>query len=445
LIAIIADRKGLRSPAHRTGHHGVVDWNFWVTFLDVDEPSESSGRGMRALLADVDPGAPVPDGDWLDLVAAVAKAGVPALLAQLEHPDPEVRRMVSHALVWLRQDAATIVPALLNRLDHDADPPARLGIVLATAYLTGDVTAELASDDPPRRFAAALGLASHRGDYGPAVLGALVSGLDEGGAAYQDYWGWGWDDALDAAVSAVEDHAARLDLVLRVAELSPLPAGFPAVAGRALSNGFAPGGVPNTGFEAAPALVRRLAGVMSDPATPAPVRENAASVLATQPAGVARPVVDALAEQLDVPVLRDHVGRALALSGDERSLPVLRHMIDRDSLPGDMSTLLAEMRDHAGALIPQMLARLEKAVPLEVVFLENNGTTGRGGIQRVEPLIYAARSWGEPARPLVPQLRRLLIAYEAERARCAGRVVEDYWPLVHPLRLLTTTLAGIEG
>jgi hypothetical protein len=423
----------------------VVDWNFWVTFLDVDEPSESSGRGMRALLAGVAPGAPAPDGDWLDLVAAVAKAGVPALLAELEHPDPEVRRMVSHALLWLRQDAATIVPALLNRLDHEPDPPARLGIVLATAYLTGEVTAELASDDPARRFAAALGLAGHRDDYGPAVLGALASGLDEGGAAFEDYWGQGWDSALDAAVHAVEDHAARLDLVLRMAGLSPLPTGFPAVAGRALNNGFAPGGVPHAGFEAAPTLVLRLAGVMSDPAIPAPVRESAASVLAGQPAGVARPVVDTLAEQLDAPVLRDHVARALALSGDERSLPVLHDMIDREPLPPDMSTLLAEMRGHAGALIPQMLARLENAVPLEVVFLEGNRTTGRGGIQRVEPLIYAARSWGKAARPLVPQLRRLLTAYEAERARCAGRVVEDYWPLVHPLRLLTTTLSRIEG
>jgi hypothetical protein len=422
-----------------------VDWNFWITFLDVDEPAESSGRGMRALLADLNPGAPVPAGDWLGLVATVARAGVPALLARLEHPDPEVRRMVPHALVWLRQDAATIVPALLDRLDHEPDPPARLGIVLAVAYLTGDVTAELASDDPVRRFAAALGLATHRDDYGPAVLDALVSGLDEGGAAFEDYWGWGWDDALGAAVHAVEDPAARLDLVLRIAELSPLPAGFPAVAGGALSNGFAPGGVPHAGFEAAPALVLRLAGVMSDPATPAPVRESAASVLAGQPAGVTRPVVDALADQLDAPALRDHVGRALALSGDSRSLSVLRDVIDRDPLPPDLSTLLAAMRDHARALIPQMQTRLEKAVPLEVIFLEGNHTTGRGGIQHVEPLIYAARSWGEPARPLVPQLRRLLTAYEAERARCAGRVVEDYWPLVHPVGLLTTALASIEG
>jgi HEAT repeat protein len=422
-----------------------VDWNSWITYLDLDEPSESSGRGMRALSADVNPGAPVPADDWLALVAAVAKAGVPALLARLEHPDPEVRRMVSHALVWRRQDAATIVPALLNRLDHEPDPPARVGIVLAIAYLTGDVTAELASDDPARRFAAALGLATHRDDYGPAVLGALVSGLDEGGAAFENYWGEGWDDSLGAAVHAVEDPASRLDLVLRVAELSPLPAGFPAVASGALSNGFAPGGVPHAGFEAAPALVLRLAGVMSDPATPAPVRESAASVLAGQPAGVARPVVDALAEQLDAPALRDHVGRALALSGDKRSLPVLRDMIDRDPLPPDMGALLAEMRDHAQALIPQMLTHLEKASPLTVIFLKDNRTTGRGGIQRVEPLIHAARSWGEPARPLVSHLRRLLTAYEAERARCTGRLVEDYWPLVHPVRLLTTALASIEG
>jgi hypothetical protein len=134
----------------------------------------------------------------------------------------------------------------------------------------------------------------------------------------------------------------------------------------------------------------------------------------------------------------------LALSGDNRSLPVLRDMIHRDPLPPAMSSLLAAMRGHTRALIPPMRARLEAAVPLEVVFLEGNRTTGRGGIHAVEPLIRAARSWGEPARPLAPQLRRLLAAYEAERARCAGRVVADYWPLAHPIRLLTSTLAGIE-
>src|SRR5688572_12415256 len=93
-----------------------------------DEPGEPSGRGMRALVADLGlTGRDV--SEWTRLVPTPMDVGIPALAARLDHADLEVRRMVSHVLEWFWADADEALRVIETRLEAEDDAPARFGLV----------------------------------------------------------------------------------------------------------------------------------------------------------------------------------------------------------------------------------------------------------------------------------------------------------------------------
>jgi hypothetical protein len=432
-------------------------------FDGFDEPAESSGRGMRKLVSDLGLDR-CPDPDWADLVVAAVDAGAARLLTRLEHADPEVRRMVTHALEWCWNDARQIVPVLLDRLVVEPDPSTRVGILLAVAHLIAtlppgagertalerELTANLERAEPVLRFGAALGWVEHLlkpGDPVPAgVMDALAATVETGGPAYEALWGDGWDFALHAAVSALHGRPAdQLSLLLRTSEQPQLPRGFTVQAGTVLSDSFTRDGQRRNGHERVTPLIEVLGRLAANTDEPTPERVEAARHLANLPESAARPAADMLATLLADPVadLREYAAHALARAGDHRCVPALREIIGRDQLPLGIEHLVSGMRAHAAELLPTVARRLAAVPPVEVIFLAGRRTTVRGGLRHYEDgLVSGVASWGRDAISLAPELRRILGLYQAEQARCGDRLPPDYYPLAHAVALLRGTLPG---
>lgn len=267
-----------RSMLHR-------HWEAWDPGV-FHEPDEPSGRGMRALVADLGAG-PRPDMDWADLIEAAVGAGPARLLRRLAHADPELRRMAAHALGWCESSALDDVYA---HLPAEPDPPTRAALALAAACLTARLTADaraaaehrlaglLGAGDPVVRFAAALGwaqflLPADARAPGP-VLAALTGALGEGGGAYEDLWGRGWDRADHAAAGALAPVDA-VSFLLRRSELPGPPADLPdLVVEEVLRAGGA------AAQEDAGRLVTLIGGWAAEPGRTAAFRARAARALA---------------------------------------------------------------------------------------------------------------------------------------------------------------------
>ncbi|MQA86375.1 MAG: hypothetical protein GEV03_17505 [Streptosporangiales bacterium] len=425
-----------------------------IIYGGVDEPAEEIGRRMRHLLSDLGRSAGSDCEWWADVVNAAAEAGTPALLARLNHADPEVRRAVTRVLEWCWDDAEQILPALWTWLSFEPDAPARVGIVLAAARLAAALPRgedRTASErrlygyldrgaDSAACFAAALGLVEHLLPGSPvpaAVLDALAATLDAGGDAYTALWGQGWDMPLDAAIHALRDRPEdQVALLLRAADNLRARKTWVVKAGAVLERS------PDRGRPLVPVLGRLV--LDAEPA----VRELAARKLSYLGGPVILPAMDMLAAALDDPVanVREQSAHALARAGDSRCVAPLREMLSSYPLPRDVEHLVAGMRAHAAELLPTVRRRLAAVPPVAVVFLDDRRTRVEGGLRAGEhDLIAGLGTWGNAAAPVVPELRRLLDLYRAEQARCADRLTPDYYPLVHGVRVVQSTLDSILG
>ncbi|MFI0444885.1 HEAT repeat domain-containing protein [Actinomadura sp. 6N118] len=407
---------------------------FLREFDNFDEPGESSGRGMRGLVAAL--GLAVREHpEWSDLVPAAWNVELTELSARLDHPDLEIRRMVSHVLEWFWTEADEALQVIKARLENEDDAPARFGLIMAAARLGPHASAPAepwfagllgAENDPVVRFAAALGWCEHMRPakaWPPAaVLDALIETIEPGDAALEAYWGGGWDTGLGTVQAALHDRPRDMAYVLlSIAERHPQMT--PAVssrAGQVLIRARQP--------KDAAALVPLLARSLHDPDERA--RADAARALAYVPGEISRPAMDDLAAVLDDPKAGDHALIALAKAGDERAVPALLRLLGEERLPLWISSALEHMGAHADALVPAVLRRLEDVPPITVVFLEGGGVQVRGGLRVYESdMLREVAGWGSAAAPLVPQLRRIHALYLAEQERCAGRISPDFYPL----------------
>lgn len=416
-------------------------WNCWDPGV-FDEPDESSGRGLRGLLADLGV-EPARGGDWFDRTDAAVEAGPDRLLPRLRHADLEIRRMTTHALSWSWADAGMILPALREHLPAENDPPTRAGIVSAAANLTTQLPDEarpaaiawleecLGHPDPVLRFNAALGwcefLLLPEDPLPAVVLSALAGALHDGGPAWEELWGRGWDRASSAAMDALYPRDAdRLVYLARLTEQPVRPPRFNSLLVNTVQNVFSRDG----GLTAEPRLlpvagrlIETIGDLLADPALPARDRIGIATSLAHVRNGVARPAADALVVALDDPDrdVREQAAHALARSGDHRCLPAVRAILARDQLPRDVQHLISGMRVHAADLLPAVAQRLARA-------------PDAGGY--LSPLIAGLASWGRAAAPLEPDLRRLLAIEEAREDPATSRS----W---HPAPQIRTTLTAV--
>ncbi|WP_405844905.1 hypothetical protein OG528_38485 [Streptomyces platensis] len=102
--------------------------------MELDEPGIRSGAALEALNAEL--GA-APDaqgfflaGHWADQLSLAVSAGQPALLGQLSHPDPAVRRILAVVLAYT--DA--LPDDIVALCEHDLDAPVRLGLLALGRY-----------------------------------------------------------------------------------------------------------------------------------------------------------------------------------------------------------------------------------------------------------------------------------------------------------------------
>jgi HEAT repeat protein len=422
----------------------------WASFGGVDEPAEESGRGMRVLLSEL--GGPQPDrqlGEWPEFVKAAADAGTGPLLARIAHPDAEARRVVLQVLAWCWADAREILPVLWARLESEPDAPARVGLVLAAGRLSAvlpdpaeraaaerRLTALLApATDPAARFAAALGLAG-RADDDDRVLTALVETMVTGGADYEKFWGWGWDNAFEAAIDALAGSPLQqAALLVGVKDVIGHWRAWTRSAARVVS--AAPG---LTGD-----LLRALAALLGHES--AEVRRDAIFHLGALPGEVLAAVADELAGALvdSDPQVRRRAVRALARTGDPRCAAPLTALLEDGSAALDREGFEGA-RGHAVVLLPVVRRRLSEIRPIRVEFLGGGHTRAHGGMTQTDyDLVAGLATWGPVARPALPELERLLGLYTEEAERCRGRVPDDYYPLRHGLGALRRAIARIGG
>ncbi|MFB6439558.1 HEAT repeat domain-containing protein [Streptomyces sp. NPDC056411] len=174
--------------------HSVIYRDFDV---ELDEPGSRSGAALEALNAELGTAPDAQDfflaGHWAEQLSLAVSAGLPALLGQLSHPDPAVRRILAVVLAYTDALPDDIVPALRAHSEHDPDAPVRLGLLLALGRYVDtpqvrDYLRHRLAGEPAGAFGAALGLLLPPIlETDDAVIGEAVEALarcaDEAGAA----------------------------------------------------------------------------------------------------------------------------------------------------------------------------------------------------------------------------------------------------------------------
>ncbi|WP_327700715.1 HEAT repeat domain-containing protein [Streptomyces decoyicus] len=155
---------GSRADTVAFDWHSVIYRDFDV---ELDEPGSRSGAALEALNAEL---GTAPDaqgfflaGHWAEQLSLAVSAGLPALLGQLSHPDPVVRRILAVVLAYTDALPDDIVPELRAHSEHDPDAPVRLGLLLALGRYADtpqvrDYLRHRLAGEPAEAFGAALGL-----------------------------------------------------------------------------------------------------------------------------------------------------------------------------------------------------------------------------------------------------------------------------------------------
>ncbi|MEV0968335.1 hypothetical protein [Microtetraspora glauca] len=348
--------------------------------------------------------------DWAERVQAAADAGVPALLARLDHPDPEMRRIVTFVLAYMDGEEE-LAAALRARLDTESDPAAKVGLLVALARHPGEhafLRALTAAAHPAvTRFGAAFGLVLQRkewfgndkdvtsgGDLDDQTIDALTLFVRDEVEEPLCELAWAepeWNSTFHAVSDllrwipdAETRWAARMLDLLRSGECSNEWAG--SCCWKAIK------GVHPQHPLAGP-LGRQVADLLThpDPTLRKAALGNIGAWIRDSDGPAAAGYVDRVAAALSDPNLSAVALDVLVECGDERCVPGLRRML---ALPIDEAAekLLSGAAPFAEALMPAVRARLVK------------------GIDQFElrRLLNAITTWGEPVRAALPELTAMI-------------------------------------
>jgi HEAT repeat len=370
---------------------------------------------------------------WVDAGWGAAwQAAHTRLLPLLNDPDPMVRRAATEALSHDIDPAGDALRALRARWDREADPPARLELILAVGDQVSSRTeaepeagagVELAwlrdltsHPDPAVRLAAAL--AAHRA--APDAPGArlLIDTLGTAGLGDAPGVAEVWPDIAELVASVGEqldgdpDSQARLAVLLLGHTEPDRRRGAAQVAAQLLSYWRPP----------ADRLLPLLADHLTDPDDE--VRAHAAYLTAAigHPARASADRLAALLSDTASTELGEHeIGDialwGLARLGDPRCVPGLVERLTGPRLgfglasvhvdrafdwlePPGIHEVLALVPQHAPELLPALGGRLQTETTLD----------GR------RAFAHAAAGWGAASAPLTPALADLLDSDAAEWA-----------------------------
>ncbi|MEU9499667.1 hypothetical protein [Streptomyces sp. NPDC048196] len=371
--------------------------------VELDEPGSRSGAALEALNAEL---GTAPDaegfflaGEWAEQLSLAVSAGLPALLGQLSHPDPAVRRILAVVLAYTDALPDDIVPELRVHSERDLDAPVRLGLLLALGRYADvpqvrDYLCHRMADEPAEALGAALGLLLPPvAETEDAVIDEAVKALarcgGEAGTALAEL-AWcdpEWSGPAPRGPVATVDHWLYPTPALRARWLTRMLPG--------LWDG-------RLDAATAPVLVEAADRLFSKDREGCVAHASAVAELLDHPDPVVRDAAlntprlrchdgyrDALAKVLCSPVPDPAVfEKALAIltgQGDPRCLPLMRQRIRQGTLPPG---LLRSAKGLTDQVWPHLQERLAVDIPSAEVCLLLTETYGWcGGGQAVPQVI----------------------------------------------------------
>jgi HEAT repeat protein len=367
------------------------------------EPGAMSAAAIDVLADELDTRRTTRDGpwrwgdEWADRVAAVADAGLPALLERLDHPSPGVRRALAFVLSYV--ESPELPGALRAHIEVEPDTATMIGLLVALGrypderpYLrerTGTAyTAEM-------RFGAAFGLLMRPcppyGD-GPAAgpqldddaIEALTLCVSENVESRLQDLPW-MDPEWDSVVSVVGDRLRHRPEALarwRTRMLTMISTGeCPGLWSAVCCQHAAELGDDHP--ELAAPLGPLIGDLLRHPRTA--VRRGALQSV-DHWLGTADDAVplDRVAAALDTPGLSDLALGVLVRHGDPRCVPPLREML-AGPLDHTTQNLLRGAAPFADALMPDLRARLSTDPAPHDALLLLEGISSWPGLHAVLP------------------------------------------------------------
>ncbi|MEW1910948.1 HEAT repeat domain-containing protein [Kitasatospora sp. NPDC085895] len=159
-VAVAAWRRGVEDLRAKGAAATTAEYDDWVARAADD--GERRVREFQRRTFDYDRHLGAYEAE-LAAYDAVARE-VPALAALLSDEEPAVRASTCHVLAWFPEQAAAVLPQLLDLADREQVPAVAATALIAAGLLGDAATVErlrpfLAADEPVVRWGAAIGLA----------------------------------------------------------------------------------------------------------------------------------------------------------------------------------------------------------------------------------------------------------------------------------------------